>query len=79
MFKDIVKNWVLILISIVFLAIGCGVAIWGNNMNAQQIMPGYIPETVNWVVTIPLIAVQFSFIIVGFVAGKLYEDKNNAV
>lgn len=59
--------------------IGCGLAIWANGLNAQTIVPNYQPEEINWFIGVPMLIVELAFIIVGFVAGKLYEDKHNAI
>lgn len=61
------------------LLIGCRLAIWTNGLNAQTITPNYQPEEINWFIVIPMLTMEFAFIAVGFVAGKLYEDKYNAI
>ena len=57
------------------LLIGCWLAIWANGLNAQIIEPNYQPEPMNWFIVAPMLLVEFAFIIVGFIAGKVYEDR----
>lgn len=60
-------------------AIGCFMATWANELPTHQIAPNHQSEQINWLIVAPMLAVEFAYIPAGFIIGKLYENKKNAI